>query len=140
VAAFLQSFARAANPTVVARQFLAGLANGMLLFLVAGGLSLIFGVSRIINVAHGGLFMLGAYLALTVTRARPGSSSPATGNFNLPFSATGHPALGLPAGFDASGLPVGIQFVGRSFDEPTLLRVGAAYQALTDWHRRAPPL
>ncbi len=59
------------NPTVVARQALAGLSNGMLLFLIAGGLSLIFGVSRIVNFAHGALFMLGAYLAATIVRAAP---------------------------------------------------------------------
>lgn len=63
-----ESFGWVTNPIVVTRQFLAGLANGMLLFLVAAGLSLIFGVSRIINFAHGALFMLGAYIALTVTR------------------------------------------------------------------------
>jgi branched-chain amino acid transport system permease protein len=53
------------NPIVLSRQFMAGLANGMLLFLVAAGLSLIFGVCRIINFAHGGFFMLGAYIAFT---------------------------------------------------------------------------
>lgn len=54
------------NPVVLTRQFLAGLANGMLLFVVAAGLSIIFGVSRIINFAHGAIFMLGAYFAFTV--------------------------------------------------------------------------
>ena len=57
------------NPTVIVRQFLAGLANGALLFLVAAGLSLIFGVSRIINFAHGAVYMLGAYFAWTVVGA-----------------------------------------------------------------------
>jgi branched-chain amino acid transport system permease protein len=57
------------NPTVVVRQFLAGLSNGALLFLVSAGLSLIFGVSRIINFAHGGVYMLGAYFAWTVVGA-----------------------------------------------------------------------
>jgi branched-chain amino acid transport system permease protein len=66
---FLSSFDWITNPTVVARQFMAGLANGMLLFLVAAGLSLIFGVSRIINFAHGGVFMLGAYFAYTLVSA-----------------------------------------------------------------------
>ena len=63
---FLSSFDWISNPTVVTRQFMAGLANGMLLFLVAAGLSLIFGVSRIIHFAHGGVFMLGAYVSFTV--------------------------------------------------------------------------
>jgi branched-chain amino acid transport system permease protein len=67
-----QHFGWMQDPTVVARQALAGLSNGMLLFLIAAGLSLIFGVSRIINFAHGALFMLGAYLAATVVhRATP---------------------------------------------------------------------
>ena len=38
------------------------------------------------------------------------------------------------------GLPIGMQFVGRPFDEATVLRVADAYQRLTDWHRRRPPL
>jgi branched-chain amino acid transport system permease protein len=63
---FLSAFSWISDPIVVTRQFMAGLANGMLLFLVAAGLSLIFGVSRIINFAHGGIFMLGAYFAFTV--------------------------------------------------------------------------
>jgi branched-chain amino acid transport system permease protein len=54
------------NPVVLARQFVAGLSNGSLLFLVAAGLSLIFGVSRIINFAHGAVYMLGAYFAYMV--------------------------------------------------------------------------
>jgi branched-subunit amino acid ABC-type transport system permease component len=65
---FIQHFGWISNPTVVARQALAGLSNGMLLFIIAAGLSLIFGVSRIINFAHGTLFMFGAYLALTLGR------------------------------------------------------------------------
>lgn len=52
----------------------------------------------------------------------------------------GLPALALPSGFDANGLPVGHQIVGRPFDEGTLFRLGVAFQAATDWHRRRPPL
>jgi branched-chain amino acid transport system permease protein len=62
----LDSFAWITNPTVILRQSMAGVANGMLLFLVASGLSLIFGVTRVINFAHGAFFMLGAYFAYTV--------------------------------------------------------------------------
>ena len=61
------------NPTVIARQALAGLNTGMLLFLISSGLSLIFGVTRVINFAHGVMYMLGAYLALTVVRNLPES-------------------------------------------------------------------
>ncbi len=55
-----------------------------------------------------------------------------------PFNYLGVPALSVPCGFDANGLPVGFQLVGRPFSEARLLRVAAAYQAQTDWHRRAP--
>ena len=65
------------NPVVVARQLLAGVSNGMLLFLISAGLSLIFGVLRIINFAHGALFMLGAFVAVSLTALAPG----ATGSF-----------------------------------------------------------
>ena len=46
-------------------QFLTGLASAASLFLVASGLSIIFGVTRIVNFAHGAFYMLGAYLAYT---------------------------------------------------------------------------
>lgn len=52
-------------------QFLAGLSYGSTLFLVSAGLSLIFGVTRIVNFAHGALFMVGAYLAYTLTTHLP---------------------------------------------------------------------
>ena len=48
-------------------QLLSGLASAASLFLVASGLSLIFGVTRIVNFAHGAFFMLGAYIAFTLT-------------------------------------------------------------------------
>jgi branched-chain amino acid transport system permease protein len=52
-------------------QFLAGLSYGSTLFLVSAGLTLIFGVTRVVNFAHGALYMLGAYLASTLTAALP---------------------------------------------------------------------
>jgi aspartyl-tRNA(Asn)/glutamyl-tRNA(Gln) amidotransferase subunit A len=55
-------------------------------------------------------------------------------------SLAGLPALSLPVGFDADGLPVGMQVIGRPFDEGTLFRVGHAYQGATNWHTRAPSL
>jgi aspartyl-tRNA(Asn)/glutamyl-tRNA(Gln) amidotransferase subunit A len=54
-----------------------------------------------------------------------------------PISYLGLPALALPCGF-VDGLPVGLQLVGRPFDEATLLAIGDAYERDTDWHRRAP--
>jgi branched-chain amino acid transport system permease protein len=66
-----QQFAWLQNPVVVARQALAGISNGMLLFLIAAGLSLIFGVLRIINFAHGALFMFGAFVAASIAGVVP---------------------------------------------------------------------
>lgn len=50
----------------------------------------------------------------------------------------GLPALAVPAGFGAKGLPIGFQLVGRPFDEATLFAAGHAYQQATEWHRREP--
>ncbi|HEY8251490.1 MAG TPA: branched-chain amino acid ABC transporter permease [Burkholderiales bacterium] len=72
---FLQQLAWLQNPVVVARQLLAGVSNGMLLFLICAGLSLIFGVLRIINFAHGALFMLGALIAVSLIALAPGASA-----------------------------------------------------------------
>ena len=57
-----------------------------------------------------------------------------------PFNATGLPALSLPCGFTRAGLPVGLQIVGRPFDEVTVLQAGHAYEQATPWHTRTPPL
>ena len=57
-----------------------------------------------------------------------------------PFNDSGVPACTVPCGFDASGLPIGLQIAGRNFDEVTVLRVANAYQQATDWHTRHPEL
>jgi aspartyl-tRNA(Asn)/glutamyl-tRNA(Gln) amidotransferase subunit A len=56
------------------------------------------------------------------------------------FSLTGAPALALPCGFSASGLPLGLQIAGRPFDDATVLRIGQAYEQATPWHLRHPQL
>jgi aspartyl-tRNA(Asn)/glutamyl-tRNA(Gln) amidotransferase subunit A len=58
----------------------------------------------------------------------------------FPFDLTGQPALSLPCGFTAAGLPIGAQLVAAHFNEATLLRLGHAYQRATDWHQRAPSI
>jgi aspartyl-tRNA(Asn)/glutamyl-tRNA(Gln) amidotransferase subunit A len=55
-----------------------------------------------------------------------------------PFNLTGNPALTVPCGFTAAGLPIGLQLVGRLFEDGLVLRAGHAYQARTDWHGRRP--
>jgi len=55
-----------------------------------------------------------------------------------PFNATHLPAISIPCGFSAAGLPVGLQIAGRPFDEAMVLRVAHAYEQATDWHLRRP--
>jgi aspartyl-tRNA(Asn)/glutamyl-tRNA(Gln) amidotransferase subunit A len=58
--------------------------------------------------------------------------------FTRPINYLGLPSLSIPSGFTGGGLPVGMQLIGRSFDEAMLLRIGAAFQRATDFHARAP--
>jgi aspartyl-tRNA(Asn)/glutamyl-tRNA(Gln) amidotransferase subunit A len=58
--------------------------------------------------------------------------------FTLPANLAGVPGLSFPVGFDDSSLPVGMQLMGRHFDEATLFRLAHAYQQVTDWHSRKP--
>jgi aspartyl-tRNA(Asn)/glutamyl-tRNA(Gln) amidotransferase subunit A len=58
--------------------------------------------------------------------------------FTRPINYLGLPSLAIPSGFTKNGLPVGMQLIGRSFDEAMLLRIGAAFQRATDFHERVP--
>jgi amidase len=59
-------------------------------------------------------------------------------SFTCPFDMTGSPTVTLPGGFAANSGPIGFQFVGRHFDEASLVQAGDAFQRVTDWHRRHP--
>ena len=52
----------------------------------------------------------------------------------------GVPGLSVPCGFDSDNLPIGLQIIGKAFDEATVLRVGHAYEQATEWHKRRPAL
>ena len=54
------------------------------------------------------------------------------------FSLANVPALSVPCGFTANGLPIGLQIAGRPFDESTVLRAGHSYEQETEWHSRRP--
>ncbi|HKW90443.1 MAG TPA: amidase, partial [Methylomirabilota bacterium] len=56
------------------------------------------------------------------------------------WNVTGQPVLALPNGFGRNGLPLGMQILGRPFGEPTILRIGHAYERATEWHTRRPTL
>jgi aspartyl-tRNA(Asn)/glutamyl-tRNA(Gln) amidotransferase subunit A len=57
----------------------------------------------------------------------------------IPFNVTGHPAMSVPTGLGASGLPIGVQIVGRPFDEPMVFRIGRAVEKLSGWESVALP-
>ena len=58
----------------------------------------------------------------------------------MPFNLAGLPAISFPCGFTTNTLPLGLQVVGKSFEEATILRIAHAYQQLTDWHKREVPV
>jgi aspartyl-tRNA(Asn)/glutamyl-tRNA(Gln) amidotransferase subunit A len=58
--------------------------------------------------------------------------------YTISVNLAGLPAMSIPAGFDATGLPVGLHLIGQYFDEPRLLNIAHRYQQATDWHTRSP--
>jgi aspartyl-tRNA(Asn)/glutamyl-tRNA(Gln) amidotransferase subunit A len=60
--------------------------------------------------------------------------------FTVSANLAGLPAISVPCGFTGAGLPIGLQFTGRMFDEPTMLRVAHAYEHETEWSTRHPSL
>jgi aspartyl-tRNA(Asn)/glutamyl-tRNA(Gln) amidotransferase subunit A len=58
--------------------------------------------------------------------------------YTISVNLAGLPALSLPCGFDGDGMPIGLQIIGKHFDEATVLRLAYAYEQATDWHRRKP--
>jgi aspartyl-tRNA(Asn)/glutamyl-tRNA(Gln) amidotransferase subunit A len=60
--------------------------------------------------------------------------------FTLPANLAGVPGLAFPAGFDSDGLPIGMQLMGKHFDEETLFKLAHVFQQHTDWHLRTPAL
>jgi aspartyl-tRNA(Asn)/glutamyl-tRNA(Gln) amidotransferase subunit A len=60
--------------------------------------------------------------------------------FTYPFNLTGNPAASVPCGFTKDGLPIGLQIVGRRFDDVTVLRAAAGYEKLAPWAGAKPPI
>jgi aspartyl-tRNA(Asn)/glutamyl-tRNA(Gln) amidotransferase subunit A len=60
--------------------------------------------------------------------------------FTISVNLAGLPGLSLPCGFDAEKMPIGMQIIGKHFDEATMLRVAHAYEQSTGWHKERPKL
>jgi aspartyl-tRNA(Asn)/glutamyl-tRNA(Gln) amidotransferase subunit A len=60
--------------------------------------------------------------------------------FSYPFNFTWNPAASVPCGFTEAGLPVGLQIVGRRFDDLGVLQASAAFEAVAPWADKRPPL
>lgn len=60
--------------------------------------------------------------------------------FTIPFSFTALPSVAIPCGFSPEGLPIGMQLVGDHFQEALLLKMAAAFEAATEFHKRRPPV
>ena len=60
--------------------------------------------------------------------------------YTVSVNLAGLPGLSLPCGFDGEGMPVGMQLLGKAFDDAKLLRAGALYQDVTDYHKQMPSM
>jgi len=60
--------------------------------------------------------------------------------YTYPFNLTGNPAASVPCGFTKDGLPVGLQIVGRRYDDVSVLRAAAGYEKIAPWADQKPPL
>ncbi|MEM2727226.1 MAG: amidase family protein, partial [Archaeoglobaceae archaeon] len=60
--------------------------------------------------------------------------------FTYPFNFTGLPAASIPAGFSKDGLPIGMQIVGRKFDDLGVLRISKAFEDVAPWQKVKPKI
>ncbi len=60
--------------------------------------------------------------------------------FTIPVNLAGTCAMSLPCGLSETGLPIGLQLIGKPFDEAAILRAGHAFEQATDWHTKKAPL
>ncbi|MFX1299089.1 MAG: amidase [Promethearchaeota archaeon] len=61
-------------------------------------------------------------------------------SFTYPFNMTGHPAISIPCGWSNKGLPIGMQIVGKRYDEKTVLQVSKVFEEISPWQDKRPPL
>ncbi len=60
--------------------------------------------------------------------------------FTNPTNLAGLPGISLPCGYTNDGLPIGLQFIGKPFDEQNVLNAAYAYESNTDWNKRRPKI
>ena len=60
--------------------------------------------------------------------------------FTISVNLAGVPAISIPCGFTSGNLPIGLQLIGKHFDEESLLRASYAFEQSTEWHKRKPDL
>ncbi|NLX70205.1 MAG: Asp-tRNA(Asn)/Glu-tRNA(Gln) amidotransferase subunit GatA [Clostridiales bacterium] len=60
--------------------------------------------------------------------------------FTVPVNIAGLPAMSIPCGFDSKSLPIGLQLIGKRFDEPTIIRAAYTFEKNTDYHRARPKI
>ena len=77
--------------------------------------------------------------ALDWLRSHLPDRDPWHARYTAPFNFAGLPTLSVPCGLSDDGLPLSIQFAGHALREDLLVRVGHAYEQVTDWHRQHPP-
>ncbi|MET0487280.1 MAG: amidase [Candidatus Rokuibacteriota bacterium] len=90
--------------------------------------------------AHRPAPAIASFIAPITSRAEAAARFFTRRSFTTPAALAGVPALAVPCGFSAAGLPLSLQIIGRRFDDATVLRVGHAYEQATDWHRRRPAI
>lgn len=87
-------------------------------------------------------FLLGPVAPTTALKIGEGLSDPLAmylGDiYTVMINIAGLPSLALPCGFDSDSMPVGMQLIGRPFEEKTILSAGVAYQKVTDFHTERP--
>ena len=87
-------------------------------------------------------FLLGPVAPTTALPMGQGLSDPLAmylGDiYTVMINIAGLPSLALPCGFDTQGMPVGMQLIGRPFEEETILCAGHAFQSVTDYHKQSP--